>query len=49
MKTLTNYEIQDAREHLHLSEILEITNPPYTFSSDPPVSEVLKWLEKKQI
>jgi hypothetical protein len=48
MKTLINYVVQDAREHSHLSEILEISSPPYTFSSDPPVSEVMKWMEKKQ-
>ena len=48
MKTLINYVVQDAKEHKHESEILEITSPPYTFSSEPPVSEVMKWAERKQ-
>jgi len=48
MKTLVNYVVQDLKEHKHESEILEITSPPYTFSPEPPISEVMKWVEKKQ-
>ncbi|HOU03242.1 MAG TPA: hypothetical protein PLL94_14900 [Bacteroidales bacterium] len=48
MKTLINYVVQDAKEHIHDSEILEINSPPYTFSPEPPVSEVMKWAEMKQ-
>lgn len=48
MKTLINYVVQDAKEHKHESEILEINSPPYTFSPEPPVSEVMKWAEMKQ-
>jgi ABC-type sulfate transport system substrate-binding protein len=48
MKTLVNYVVQDAKEHKHESEILEITSPPYTFSPEPPVCEVMKWAERKQ-
>jgi hypothetical protein len=48
MKTLVNYVVQDEKEHKHQSEILIITSPPYTFSPEPPVSEVMKWAEKKQ-
>lgn len=48
MKALVNYVIQDAKKHLHYSEILEILSPPYTFSSDPPVHDVMKWVEKQQ-
>jgi hypothetical protein len=48
MKTLVNYVVQDAENHKHESEILEITSPPYTFSPEPPISEVMKWAEKKQ-
>lgn len=40
--------VQDAKEHKHDSEILEINSPPYTFSPEPPVSEVMKWAEMKQ-
>jgi len=48
MKTLINYVVQDAKEHKHESEILEITSPPHTFSPERPVCEAMKWAEKKQ-
>lgn len=48
MKALVNYMVQDAENHKHQSEILEITSPPYTFSPEPPISEVMKWAKKKQ-
>ena len=48
MKVLVNYVVQGVSEHSHHSETLEIASPPYTFSSDPPVHLVLKWMEKKQ-
>lgn len=48
MKTLISYVVQDEKEHKHQSQILDITSPPYVFTSDPPISEVMKWAEKKQ-
>lgn len=48
MKTLVSYVVQDANTHWHQSEILDIKVPPYTFSPEPPVSEVVRWAEKKQ-
>jgi hypothetical protein len=48
MKTMVSYVVQDAENHKHQSEILEITSPPYTFSPEPPISEVIKWAERKQ-
>lgn len=48
MKTIVSYVVQDAENHKHQSEILEITSPPYTFSPEPPISEVMKWAERKQ-
>lgn len=48
MKTLVNYVVQDAENHKHESEILEITSPPYTFSPEPPITEVMKWAQRKQ-
>ena len=48
MKTLINYVVQDSKEHKHESEIMEITSPPYTFSPEPSVCEVMKWAKKKQ-
>jgi hypothetical protein len=48
MKTMVSYVVQDAENHKHQSEILEITSPPYTFSPEPPISEVMKWVKRKQ-
>ena len=48
MKTLVNYVVQDEKEHKHESEILDIPSPLYTFSPEPPISEVMKWAERKQ-
>lgn len=48
MKVLVNYVVQDAKEHSHHSEILEIDSPPYSYSSDPPVHTVIKWVDEKQ-
>ncbi len=48
VKTLINYVVQDAKEHKHESEILEIKCPPFTFSPEPPVPEVMKWADRKQ-
>ena len=48
MKVLVNYVVQGISEHSHHSETLEIASPPYTFSSDPPVHTVIKWVDEKQ-
>jgi len=48
MKTLINYVVQDPNENRHESEIPEINSPPYTFSPEPSVSEVMKWAYRKQ-
>ena len=48
MKTLVSYVVQEAENHKHQSEILEIASPPYTFSPEPPISEVMKWAARKQ-
>ena len=48
MKILINYVVQDSKDHRHDSEIIDIQSPPYTFSPEPPVSEVMKWVEFKQ-
>jgi len=48
MKTLVSYVVQDANTHWHQSEIVDIKIPPYSFSAEPPVSEVVKWAEMKQ-
>lgn len=49
MKVLVNYVIQNVEYHVHQSEIIEITSPPYTYSSDVPMNGVMKWLERKQM
>jgi hypothetical protein len=48
MKTMVSYVVHDAENHKHQSEILEITSHPYTFSPEPPISEVMKWAKRKQ-
>lgn len=48
MKTLISYVVQDAKEHFHKSDILETQSPPYSFSSDPPIHEVMEWAKRKQ-
>ena len=48
MKVLVNYVVQDVKDHRHESEILNLESPPYSFSPEPPATEVMKWAEKKQ-
>ena len=43
MNVLVSYVVQDERAHVHHSEILEISSPPYTWSADPPVTTVMTW------
>lgn len=48
MKAMISYVLQEGTGHNHLSEIVDITEPPFTYSSDPPVSQVMKWAEEKK-
>lgn len=48
MKNLISYVIQNEKGHRHLSEILNIESPPYTFNSDPSMPNVLEWADKKK-
>lgn len=48
MKILVNYVVQDIKDHRHESEIISTMSPPYTFSPEPPVDVVMKWVETKQ-
>jgi hypothetical protein len=50
MKVLVNYVVQGEKEPRHQSEILDISDPPYTylFYTTPPVDVVLNWLAQKQ-
>ncbi|MCK7519982.1 MAG: hypothetical protein MZV64_20780 [Ignavibacteriales bacterium] len=48
MKALVNYVIQDAREHVHQSEIIEFIGPPWHCSPEPPIYEIMNWVNKKQ-
>lgn len=48
MKTYVSYVIQDEKGHKHESEILTSQNPPYSYSSDPQVSDVMEWSDKKR-
>lgn len=48
MKTFVCYVIQDEKGHKHGSTIVNSQNPPYNFSADPQVSDVLEWADKKK-
>lgn len=48
MKTYISYVVQDEKGHKHLSEVLESKSPPYSYSADPQVDEVMKWADKKR-
>ena len=48
MKTYISYVLQNEKEHKHLSEVLETKSPPYSYSHDPQVDEVMKWAENKR-
>ena len=43
MKVYVSYVIQDELGHQHYSKYLNVTSPPYAFSSDPPVDQVMDW------
>ena len=48
MKAFVSYVLQDRNGHEHLSEVLDFKEPPYTFSNDPPVSQVMEWANVKR-
>lgn len=48
MKALVSYVIQDAREHVHQSEIIEFVGPPWHCTPEVPISEIMKWVTKRQ-
>lgn len=48
MKTYVSYVVQSEKEHKHLFEVLETKSPPYTYSPNPQVDEVMKWVDKKR-
>jgi hypothetical protein len=48
MKTFVSYVIQDAKGHKHESAILATQSPPYSYSADPQVSDVMEWADNKR-
>ncbi len=48
MKTYVSYVIQDEKEHVHKAEVVTTQSPPYSFNSDPQVSDVMEWAEGKK-
>ena len=48
MKTYVSYVIQNGANHIHKSEIVSTQSPPYTFSPDPQVPEIMEWADKKR-
>ena len=48
MKTYVSYVVQDEKGHKHESEILTTQNPPYSYSADPQVQDVMQWADEKR-
>ena len=48
MKTFVSYIIQNEKGHKHESTVVTSQNPPYSFSSDPQVSDVMEWAKEKR-
>lgn len=48
MKTFVSYVIQNEKGHKHKSEIVTTQNPPYSYSADPQISDVMEWADKKR-
>ena len=48
MKAYVSYVLQDKLGHEHFSEVVDTQQPPYTYSNDPPVSQVMEWARTKQ-
>jgi hypothetical protein len=48
MKTFVSYVIQDGKGHKHESTVVTTQNPPYSYSSDPQVSDVMEWADEKR-
>ena len=48
MKTYISYVVQNENGHKHLSEVLETKSPPYSYSADPQVQDVMQWADKKR-
>ena len=48
MKTFVSYVIQDGKGHKHESTVVTTQSPPYSYSSDPQVSDVMEWAEEKK-
>jgi len=48
MKTFVSYVIQDGKGHKHESTVVTTQNPPYSYSADPQVSDVMEWADEKR-
>jgi hypothetical protein len=48
MKTYVSYVIQDEKGHKHGSTVVTTQSPPYSYSSDPQVSDVMEWADEKR-
>ena len=48
MKTFVSYIIQDEKGHKHESTIVATQSPPYSYLSNPQVSDVMEWADEKR-
>lgn len=45
MKTYVSYVVQDEKGQIHKAEVVNSSNPPYSYSSHPQVADVMQWAE----
>ena len=48
MKAFVSYVLQNERGHRHYSEIVDIKNPPYNYSSLIDGTNILEWSKNKK-
>ena len=48
MKIYVSYVIQDVNGHKHDSTFINIDFPPFSFTSDPQVHQIMKWAKTEQ-
>ena len=47
-KTFVSYVIQNEKGHKHESAIVTTQSPPYSYSANPQVSDVMEWADEKR-
>jgi hypothetical protein len=48
MKTCISYVVQNEKAHIHKTGVVTSSNPPYSYSADPQVSDMMGWTAEKR-